>query len=260
MAPVYWLFRDTRQTTNCCDQACQIPVRRESPGRAHTKSSRGFHFACSIRLPNPRCAASAVSCFLREIPDCLNVPKEDVHFHRFHTVQISFENIHGRKMAARINQQTAPWETRLILNRYGRSSETVRSYFNKLQKCLQATKNAERICGIEFCSGWHDLERVGLIFTQFLNFLAGVIGVNDQRRSRGILNSLGGKQSCLTLQLGQKAVGCAIESGFAVTSESNRKVCVNRKRAGAEFHAGRLRHQIQRWRILRSRVRNSNKG
>src|SRR5262249_44448468 len=142
------------------------------------------------------------------------MPMEDIHLHCFHSVQVSLENIERRKVTTRINQQTPPWETRLVLNRYSRSRETVGCDFNELQKCLQAAKNPERICGVEFCSGGRDLEGIGFLFAQFLNFLAGVIGVNDQRGFRSILNPLGAEQSCLTLQLGKKAVGGAIESGL----------------------------------------------
>src|SRR6516164_5187691 len=105
------------------------------------------------------------------------MPVKDIQLHCFHAVQVSLENIEGRKVTARINQQTAPWETRLVLNRYRRSRETVGRDFNQLQKCLQAAKNPERICGVEFCSGGCNLEGIGFLLAQFLNFLAGVIGV-----------------------------------------------------------------------------------
>ena len=45
-----------------------------------------------------------------------NVPVENVHLHGFHTIQVALEDFDGNEMAARVNQQAAPGETRLILD------------------------------------------------------------------------------------------------------------------------------------------------
>src|SRR5713226_560229 len=104
---------------------------------------------------------------------------EDVHFDRFHAVEITFEDVERDEVAANINHQAAPCEAWMILNRDCGSSEAVGRYFDKLKEGLQSAQHAKRICGVQFCSRSGDLESIGFVFAQFLDFFAGVIGMDD---------------------------------------------------------------------------------
>ena len=118
------------------------------------------------------------------------MPVEDIHLDGFHAVEVALEDVERNEMAADVDHESAPCETRLVLNGDGRSGETVRRYFDELEKCLQSAEHAERICGVELCAGRSDFERVGFVLAEFLNFFAGVVGVNHQRRLRSIASGL----------------------------------------------------------------------
>jgi len=77
-----------QQTTLCCGPHIELGTTR-IPGRAHTRSVRGFHLACStaVRTQGVQLrkffALGAESLILRK------VPVEDVHLHRFEAVEIA---------------------------------------------------------------------------------------------------------------------------------------------------------------------------
>ena len=106
---------------------------------------------------------------------------EDVHLHGFHTINIAFQNVERNEMAADVNHKAAPSKTRLVLNGDRGSGETVRRYFDELEKSLQSAEDAQRICGVELCTGRSDFERVGFVLAELLDFFAGVVGVNHKR-------------------------------------------------------------------------------
>src|SRR5260370_25509749 len=64
------------------------------------------------------------------------VPVEDVHLHGFHPIYIPADDIEGNEMAGGIDHQTAPWETRLVLDRDDGRGKSAGGYVYELQKCL----------------------------------------------------------------------------------------------------------------------------
>src|SRR5882672_4537327 len=117
MALFRWPARDVPRTTPCYAPACRIPARRVCRGLSRTQSARESRPACSrgvgARFMEFRkfLALGAEPLVLRE------VPVENVHLHGFHAVQIAANHFERDEMARGIHHQTAPRETRLVLNR-----------------------------------------------------------------------------------------------------------------------------------------------
>src|SRR5437868_4287387 len=110
------------------------------------------------------------------------MPVQHVHLHRFHSIEVAFEDIEGNEMAADVNQQTTPGEPRLIFNRYYGDCKPLRRYFDQLQESLQAVQNAKWIRRVERGAGRRDYQLVRFIFAELLHPLAIMIRVDDQRR------------------------------------------------------------------------------
>ena len=108
-----------------------------------------------------------------------DMPVKDVHLHRFHSVQIPLEHFHRRKVPARIDQQAAPAKSRLVFDVHCWCGKSIRRHLHELQKSLQAAQNAKWIRRIQFCARGRYFQRVGFVFTQFLNFFAGVVRMHN---------------------------------------------------------------------------------
>jgi hypothetical protein len=50
---------------------------------------------------------------------------EDVHLDSFHAVEIALEDVSGNKVAADVNQETAPQKAGLVFDGHGGSSESI---------------------------------------------------------------------------------------------------------------------------------------
>ncbi len=146
---------------------------------------------------------------------------KDVHLHRFHAVQIAPENLKRNEVSANVDHQSAPGKPRLILNLYGGGSEAVGRDFHQLQKSLQPVHRAERRGGLNFRAVWADFKRVRFILAQLLNLLARVIRVNRQSSFRRRLCRK--RQPSLPRELPQESLHRAVEAGFAVAGQRNRK-------------------------------------
>ena len=118
------------------------------------------------------------------------VPVEDVHFYGFHAIEVAAQDVERNEVAADVEHDSAPREARLIVDRDDGDVEAGGAGLDELQKCLQAVHRAERSCGVEFRAVGGDFERVAFVFAEFLNFFAGVIGVNRQRGFAGRLAPL----------------------------------------------------------------------
>src|SRR5437667_686307 len=152
---------------------------------------------------------------------------KDVHLHGFHAVEIALKYVHGNEVAADVDHKAAPCEARLVLDGDCGSGEAVGRYFDELKKSLQSAKNAKRIRGVELCASRSDFEGVRFILTEFLDFFAGVIGVHDQKGSRGVASGLGEKLAALALQLSYKTLSGTIESGLCVACEGDGEIGVD---------------------------------
>ena len=73
------------------------------------------------------------------------MPVEDVQLHGGHAVEVAPQNIEWDKVAAHVDHQPAPGETRLILNGRGRYGKAIGAGRDHLQYGLQSVENTERI-------------------------------------------------------------------------------------------------------------------
>ena len=105
--------------------------------------------------------------------------------------------------------------------------------------------------GFQLRAGWSDFENIRFVFPDFLDFFAGVIGMNNKRGLRWPGGWISEEQGGLLVKLRQETLAGAIQSRFGVSGERNREICVYAKCAGSLFEAGGLGHQVQ-W-LLRLR-------
>ena len=73
------------------------------------------------------------------------VPVHDVHLHRRHSIQVALEHVQRNEVTADVDEQAAPGESRLILDRDRRYGKSLPGGFHQLQECLKAVQNAQRI-------------------------------------------------------------------------------------------------------------------
>ena len=85
---------------------------------------------------------------------------KNVELHRSHSVEIALEYFERHEMAAGIDHQATPSETRFVLDSDSRRSEALRSNLYKLKKSLQAAHDAERCRRNELGSGWCDVKLI----------------------------------------------------------------------------------------------------
>ena len=105
------------------------------------------------------------------------VPVEDVHFDRFHAVEISTDHIERNEMPDRIDHESAPRKARPILNCQGWDGKSFRRYIDQLEKRLKSMQRSERRRRSQPGAGWSDFENIRFVFSDFLDFFAGVIGL-----------------------------------------------------------------------------------
>ena len=70
------------------------------------------------------------------------VPMKHVELDRFHAVESAINHIERHEMPARVQHQSPPGETRLVVNGHCRNGESLRRDANQLQKGLQAVQHA----------------------------------------------------------------------------------------------------------------------
>ena len=75
------------------------------------------------------------------------MPVENVHFYRFHSVQVALNDIQRNEVASGIDHQSAPGKSRRVMNRDHRHREAVGRRFHQLQKSLQAVHSSQRSSG-----------------------------------------------------------------------------------------------------------------
>ena len=109
------------------------------------------------------------------------VPMENVHLHGFHAVDISADDVKREEMAGRVDHQSAPREARPVLNGDHWGGKSAGRNIHQLKKGLESMHRAERCRCSEPCARGADIQDVGFILADLLNFLAGVIGLNHER-------------------------------------------------------------------------------
>ena len=148
---------------------------------------------------------------------------EDVHLHGFHAIDISPQDVERNEVPADVEHQSSPWKARLIVNRNDRHVESVGAGLDQLQKCLQAVHRAERSRGVQFRAVRGNFQRVVLVFAEFLNVFAGVIGVNRQRRFAAGCCRRQVRESGFAIELLQEPRDRVLESRLRVAGQRDRK-------------------------------------
>ena len=80
------------------------------------------------------------------------VPVKDVHLHGSHAVKVAPDHIRRDEVAADINHQASPDETRGVMNRDCRHRKAPGRCLDELQKSLQAMKRPQGVECRKFCA------------------------------------------------------------------------------------------------------------
>src|SRR5579872_2350899 len=106
------------------------------------------------------------------------MPMEDIQLDGGHSVEISFEDIQRHEMPADIDHQPAPGKARLVTNGNCGNCKALGSDLDKLEKRFETSHCSKRGWSIDFCAARSNLQRIGFVFSQFLNGLPGLIGMD----------------------------------------------------------------------------------
>src|SRR5437870_5847562 len=161
---------------------------------------------------------------------------EDIQFDRFHAVQIALDGRDGHETMSGVDQQSAPGEARLIVNRHGGNSEGFRSNSHQLKERLEAAKRPKWVLRFQLNIGICDFEVIGFIFAQFLD---------GRARSRSLNDEMWFVEACLAPKrdagfLGkpvQESLPRSFQPRFLVPFQSDAKMPVNNR---SEEHTSEL--------------------
>ncbi len=184
------------------------------------------------------------------------VPVEDVHFYGFHAIDVAAQNFQRDEVAAGVDHRAAPGEAGRVFDDDCGSGETVWRNGDELQKSLQAVHGAEIGGGGDGGAFGFYFQHVRFIFADFLNGLAVVVGVKDQR---GLITAgrLGGhEQAGLSGETRGEALRGGVQSRIGVTSKAKGESRINFQGAAAQFNVGGSRHEVERLHLLPSHRRH----
>src|SRR6267142_6005400 len=78
----------------------------------------------------------------------VQVPVQNIHLHRCHSIEVALEHVQRNEVAANVNKQTPPGEPGPIPNRHNGNSKSVCGGFHKLKEGLKAMQDPQRTgCG-----------------------------------------------------------------------------------------------------------------
>src|SRR6266849_897425 len=132
------------------------------------------------------------SCFLQlrealaldtETLVVVQVPVQDIHLHRCHSIEVALEHAQRNEVAADINEQATPGKPGPILNRHDGNSKSVCGGFHKLKEGLKTMEDTERIGRCELRTCLTDYQLIGFILTEFLHSRTTVSSMDQQSRT-----------------------------------------------------------------------------
>src|SRR5712692_5516480 len=173
------------------------------------------------------------------------VPVKNVHLHGFHAVDIPADDVERDEMACGIDHQTAPGETRLVLNLEHGCCKSAGGDIHQLKKGLEPVHRAERCRRDELRASGSDFQYVALVLADVLNFLARVIGLNDECCFCRLGRLEGERETCLTRELLQESLASTLQPRLGMAGECRRKRRVHSEAPCPRLRAGGKRHQIQ---------------
>src|ERR1700687_4442504 len=126
-------------------------------------------------------------------------------------------------MTGGIDHQSAPRETRLVLNRHRWCGKSAGRNIHQLKKSLEPVHRSEWRWCREFCARGGHIENVALVLAELLNFLARVIGLNHECCFCRLGRLEGERETRLTRELPQDSVGGALQSRLGMAGERQRE-------------------------------------
>src|SRR2546430_4433929 len=93
---------------------------------------------------------------------------EDIQFDRLHAVQIALDGRDGHETMSGVDQQSAPGEARLIVNRHGGDSEGFWRNFYPFKERLEGAERPHRGLRLQLNNGVCCFLVVGIILSPFL--------------------------------------------------------------------------------------------
>src|SRR6202171_4264249 len=148
-------------------------------------------------------------------------------------------------MAGGIDHQSAPRETRLVLNRDRWCGKSAGRNIHQLKKSLEPVHRSEwRWCG-EFCARGGHIENVALVLAEFLNFLARVIGLNHERCFCRLGRFEGERETRLAHELPQESLASTFQPRLSMAGERHRKRRVQSQASRPGPRARGKRYEIQ---------------
>src|SRR5215470_10649239 len=106
---------------------------------------------------------------------------QDVQLNGRHGINIPLDDVERDEMAADVDHQAAPGETRLVFDVDGRRSKTVRRRLDELKEGLEPVKHAERVWGGKRRARGGNVEGIAFVFSQFRDRLACAVRTNGER-------------------------------------------------------------------------------
>src|SRR5881398_3183316 len=114
------------------------------------------------------------------------MPVKYVELDSGHGVQVLFENLERNEVAADVNHQAAPSETRPVVNDYRRNSEAFIGDVHQLQECFESAHDAESGRRIQSGVGTAYVQAIRFVLSQFLHCVSPALALEDQCGSRRV--------------------------------------------------------------------------
>src|ERR1700738_3386394 len=112
---------------------------------------------------------------------------ERVEFHCCHAIDVALDNFKGHEVSRNVNHQSAPGKPRAIFHAHSRNDPAAALVFlDQLKQSLDSAQNAEGGGSRQLNLVFTNYQAVTFILAERLQFLAGRIAANDQKR-RGAL-------------------------------------------------------------------------
>src|SRR5215469_196637 len=106
---------------------------------------------------------------------------QDVQLNGRHGINIPLDDVERDEMAADVDHQAAPGETRLVFDVDGGRHKTVRRRLHELKEGLEPVKYAERVWGGKRRARGRNIEGIAFVFSQFLDRLACAVRANGEQ-------------------------------------------------------------------------------
>ncbi len=104
------------------------------------------------------------------------VPVEDVELHQRHAVEVALDDVDGLKVAAYVDHEAAPAETRLVVDDRSGDDRFAVTEGSQLEQGFEAVHDADDRRGLERNALGGDVELVGLVLVDALD---GRVGAGD---------------------------------------------------------------------------------